>query len=124
MNYNTTIAKDHNIGVMAGYQEWYKYWNSSSGSLKGLIDESINVPGSATEMLSIGGSADDRSTRSWFGRINYDYKGRYLFEANIRYDGNSRYGKIFGGVLSHHSLQDGDCLRSHSWNLLALGWTI
>ena len=95
LNYNTTIAKDHNIGVMAGYQEWYKYWNSSSGSLKGLIDESINVPGSATEMLSIGGSADDRSTRSWFGRINYDYKGRYLFEANIRYDGNSRYGKDF-----------------------------
>ena len=41
LNYNTTIAKDHNIGVMAGYQEWYKYWNSSSGSLKGLIDESI-----------------------------------------------------------------------------------
>lgn len=92
LNYNTTIAKDHHLGVLAGYQEWYKYWNTSSGSLKGLIDESINVPSSATEMQSIGGTANDRATRSWFGRINYDYKGRYLFEANLRYDGNSRYG--------------------------------
>ena len=28
---------------------------------------------------------------SWFGRIAYDYKGRYLFEANARYDGSSRF---------------------------------
>ncbi|MDE6171486.1 MAG: SusC/RagA family TonB-linked outer membrane protein, partial [Bacteroides sp.] len=93
LNYNTTIAKNHNINVMAGYQEWYKYWNTSNGSLKGLIDESINVPSSATEMQSIGGTANDRATRSFFGRVNYDYKGIYLFEANLRYDGNSRYGK-------------------------------
>ena len=95
INYNTTIAKNHNIGVMAGYQEWYKYWNTSSGSLKGLIDESINVPGSATEMQSIGGTAYDRATRSFFGRVNYDYMGKYLFEANLRYDGNSRYSKDY-----------------------------
>ncbi|MDE5678674.1 TonB-dependent receptor [Phocaeicola sp.] len=95
LNYNTTIAKNHNIGVMAGYQEWYKYWNTSNASLKGLIDETINVPSSATEMVSIGGTANDRATRSFFGRLNYDYKGIYLFEANLRYDGNSRYGKDY-----------------------------
>lgn len=95
VNYNTTIARDHNIGVMGGYQEWYKYWNSSNASLQGLIDESINVPSSATEMKSIGGTARDRATRSFFGRVNYDYKGRYLFEANLRYDGNGRYGKDY-----------------------------
>lgn len=91
LNYDVTIAQKHNIHALAGYQEWYYYSNSSSGSLKGLIDESINVPSSATEMISIGGSANDRSTRSWFGRVNYDYMGRYLFEANVRMDGNSRY---------------------------------
>lgn len=80
---------------MGGYQEWYKYWNSSNASLQGLIDENINVPSSATEMKSIGGTAKDRATRSYFGRLNYDYKGRYLFEANIRYDGNGRYGKDY-----------------------------
>lgn len=93
LNYHTVIAKDHDLSVMAGYQEWYKFWNSSSGSLQGLIDESINVPGSATEMKSIGGSEQERATRSFFGRVNYAYLDRYLFEANLRYDGNSRYHK-------------------------------
>ena len=42
-------------------------------------------------MQSIGGGTIDRSRRSFFGRINYAYKSKYLFEANLRYDGNSRY---------------------------------
>lgn len=32
-----------------------------------------------------------RSTAGYFGRINYDYEGKYLLEANIRYDGSSRF---------------------------------
>lgn len=30
---------------------------------------------------------------SQFGRLNYNYKSRYLFEANVRRDGSSRFGK-------------------------------
>ena len=30
---------------------------------------------------------------SWFGRVNYDYAGKYLFEANIRADASSRFAK-------------------------------
>lgn len=90
LNYNTSIGK-HDIGALLGYQEYYYYEYSTSGSKKGLIDQSINVPGSATEMTSIGGSALDRASRSYFGRINYAYNSRYLFEANLRYDGSGRY---------------------------------
>ena len=93
INYSTTIAKVHNISALLGYQEYYYYSNSSNASLEGLIDESVNVPGSATTMKSIGGGASDKSSRSFFGRINYDYNDRYLFEANLRYDGHSRYHK-------------------------------
>lgn len=93
VNYSTTIAKRHNISALLGYQEYYYYSNSSNASLEGLIDESINVPSSATIMKSIGGSASDKSSRSFFGRVNYDYDNRYLFEANLRYDGHSRYQK-------------------------------
>ena len=32
-----------------------------------------------------------RSTAGYFGRLNYDYDGRYMLEANIRYDGSSRF---------------------------------
>lgn len=91
LHYNTTIAKSHDIGALLGYQEYYYYEYSTSGTKKGLIDQSINLPGQATEMISINGLATDLATRSYFGRINYAYKSRYLFEANVRKDGCSRY---------------------------------
>lgn len=91
LRYETTINKDHDLNVMAGYQEYYfKYYNLKTAQ-KGLIDESIYTPSSATNMTNIGGIAKDRAMRSFFGRVNYAYKSRYLFEANLRYDGSSRF---------------------------------
>ena len=37
------------------------------------------------------GWASEWALQSLFGRINYDYKERYLFEANMRYDGSSKF---------------------------------
>lgn len=95
LNYTTTIANDHDIAALAGYEEVYYYESSNNATKKGLIDQSVNTPSSATEMVSIGGSAQDRASRSFFGRINYAYKSKYLFEANIRRDGHSRYHKDY-----------------------------
>ena len=39
------------------------------------------------------GNTVDYGLQSYFGRINYSWKGRYLFEANIRYDGTSRFAE-------------------------------
>lgn len=91
LRYNTTINKDHDLGIMAGYEEYYAKEKTSGASKKGLIDSTIHTPSSATEMVSITGSEVDRARRSFFGRVNYAYKSKYLFEANLRYDGNSRY---------------------------------
>lgn len=41
----------------------------------------------------VGGAYNSWSTAGFFGRLNYDFKGRYLFEANLRYDGSSRFTK-------------------------------
>jgi hypothetical protein len=37
------------------------------------------------------GNNQQWATEGFFGRFNYDYAGKYLFEANLRYDGTSRY---------------------------------
>jgi TonB-linked SusC/RagA family outer membrane protein len=83
----------HSISALAGYEE-YKY-NSDyvSTSKKGLIDYTLTVPSAASEMVSITGTDYDTATRSYFGRVNYSYLERYLFEANIRADGSSRFSK-------------------------------
>lgn len=95
IRYNTTINGVHDIGAIAGYEEFYYKKNSTNAEKKGLIDASIHVPNTATEMISIGGNTIDQARRSFFGRINYAYKSKYLLEANLRYDGNSRYHKKY-----------------------------
>lgn len=93
LRYQTIVAKDHDISLLAGYSERYGYSYSRNATKRGLIDENIYAPSTATEMQSIGGTANDNAIRSFFGRVNYDYKSRYLFEANLRYDGSSRFAK-------------------------------
>ncbi len=91
LHYNITLAKNHSIGALAGYNEtYYKSYNHNA-TKKGLFDQSAYVLDAATTMISTGGTATDWALRSWFGRLNYDFKQRYLFEANLRYDGSSRF---------------------------------
>ncbi|MBB2151411.1 SusC/RagA family TonB-linked outer membrane protein [Pedobacter gandavensis] len=91
LNYKTTIAKDHDIAALVGYnQNYYKYYNFGA-SKKGLIDETITTLSSATNLVSATGSAYDYALRSYFGRLNYAYKNRYLVEGVFRYDGSSKF---------------------------------
>lgn len=89
--YNKTIG-EHAFAILAGvseekYNDWYL-----TGYRKdfptALIYE-VNA-GSATGM-SNGGSASEWAMRSYFGRLNYAFKDKYLFEANLRADGTSRF---------------------------------
>ena len=91
LRYETTIARKHDINVLAGYNETYFYGYDHNATKRGLFDQTAYTFGAATEMLSVGGSATDWALRSYFGRINYAYDQKYLFEANMRYDGSSRF---------------------------------
>ena len=87
--YSREFAKN-NIKVMVGYQsELYRVrnvWAQRQNIQAGLptLDTTTDVP-------TLGGAYNSWSTQGIFGRVNYDYDGRYLFEANIRYDGSSRF---------------------------------
>lgn len=99
VRYNTKI-KEHSIGGLLGYQEYYYYQNGLYTTKRGLLDGNIYAPSSAQEMVSITSKDSDGketiydvATRSFFGRINYGFKDRYLFEANLRYDASSKFNK-------------------------------
>lgn len=91
LNYKTTIAKVHDIGVLAGYNQYYYNYYNFGASKKGLIDETITTLGSATTLTSASGDEYDYALRSYFGRLNYAFKNRYLVEGVFRYDGSSRF---------------------------------
>ncbi|MCQ2135307.1 MAG: TonB-dependent receptor [Bacteroidales bacterium] len=94
-NYNGTFGK-HNLGIMAGFENYMM----KSESLSAARDqyELVGYP-----YLNVGpedyqtnsGSGEAYCSNSVFGRITYDFDGRYLFQANVRHDGSSRFSKKY-----------------------------
>lgn len=93
LKYNTQLGV-HHVDVLAGYQEEYYRRNNFNARRYDMIDESTPVLDATTSADAIvSGNATDWALRSFFGRFNYNYDDRYLFEANIRNDGSSRFAK-------------------------------
>lgn len=91
-NYNKNIKK-HNLGVLLGYsQEWYDY-SELDGSRKNILLGDIFVLNAGTEDITNGGNKKAWALQSYFGRLNYAFDEKYLFEANMRIDGTSRFAK-------------------------------
>lgn len=94
LKYNTTIKKDHEIGTLLGFSEIYYRNNGSHTTTRiGATDWSLQDLSTYIEMKDAKGSTGSSwGLRSFFGRINYAYKGKYLAEVNLRADGSSRFG--------------------------------
>ncbi len=94
INYETQIGKDHNIRAMVGYEQQSSKSQYLSGNKKVFPTSSLTeLDAGSSSGQSVGGSTYEWALRSYFGRIGYDYKGKYLIEANTRYDGTSRVAK-------------------------------
>lgn len=92
--YMHTFNDVHNLKVMAGFQSELNKWRKISASAMDLISEDVPNINAATGTQKIeSAGASHWATAGFFGRINYDYKERYLFEVNLRYDGTSRFAK-------------------------------
>ncbi|MDD7885451.1 TonB-dependent receptor [Flavivirga sp. 57AJ16] len=92
ITYNTSIADTHNIGVLAGYNQEYETARNMRASKTDLLaDETPVFDAASGEDPVVRGNFNDRALRSFFGRINYDYKEKYLLEGNLRYDGSSKF---------------------------------
>lgn len=91
LSWNKTFASRHEVSLMAGFEAlYYKYANAVAK--KDVVQDYVLVQlNNAITPSSITGTTTDYSSASFFGRANYSYAGKYLLEANIRYDGSSRF---------------------------------
>ncbi len=84
---------DHKVNALVGYSAIYDRNDGFSGSLQGFPSDALQeFNGGGVVNPAVSGSADEVSLQSFFGRVNYNYKEKYLFEANVRRDGSSRFG--------------------------------
>lgn len=91
--YNFSIKEDHMFKVMAGFNQERKQNSWISVQTHDMIAPSAPSFTSATGKIIPRNSYSDYAIRGAFYRINYNYKDRYLFEANGRYDGSSKFPK-------------------------------
>lgn len=90
-NYLFTLAEKHNFTVMAGFQEENNKYSYMKNSITGLYSTSNPNVGMGTGDRVVQDNRESWATRGFFGRVNYDFDGRYLLEVNGRYDASSRF---------------------------------
>ncbi len=91
--YQDTIATSHNVKLTGGVNyENYEYYDVSA-TRRQLLDPNKGELVLATgDQLATGGHGVS-AYAGYFGRLNYDYKGKYILELNGRYDGSSSFSK-------------------------------
>ncbi|HAW06285.1 MAG TPA: TonB-dependent receptor, partial [Rikenellaceae bacterium] len=108
--YDKTIAKKHNLNVMAGYEDYMYTFESLAAASNDMEIASFPYLDLANKnSLTVGGSSYQNAYRSFFGRIMYNYDGRYYLQLNARGDASSRFHK------------------DHRWGFFpsaSLGWVI
>ena len=91
LKYDTSIAQNHNIGLQVGYSQETNRYDNLQGYRQEFFSELYELNAGASSLQTNSGYAYQWAILSYFGRLNYDYMGRYLFEVNARYDGTSRF---------------------------------
>lgn len=88
--YSFSFNEAHNFKTMLGFQCESLEQRYFDAEQKGIIG-GLTTLNTTTSDPKVSGAPASWTTAGFFGRINYDYLGRYLFEANLRYDGSSRF---------------------------------
>ncbi len=110
INYETTL-NNHSIELMGGYEALSSKYEDMGGRRDYLIDESPEMryfDASTNDTLTlqiVNGGGWEQSSYATFGRLNYNYKSKYLLTVNIRKDVSSRFGPDYNsGIFPSFSL--------------------
>ena len=95
---NTWADAHHFTGMIGGNYEANSYKRVTASGQNLIVDnlsdlDLVGMNKDGEVVTAVGGGQSEYALLGFFGRLNYDYKGRYLFEVSGRYDGTSRFGK-------------------------------
>ena len=90
IDYSKTI-KGHYFKIMGGFNSELYRRNDLYGSGYNLVTGEVPELNLTQANQNAWNSKQERAVAGFFGRINYNWKERYMVEANLRYDGSSRF---------------------------------
>ncbi|MFY9154440.1 MAG: TonB-dependent receptor [Prolixibacteraceae bacterium] len=91
LNYDREIGDGHKVSAQSGYSmedNVYQYLNGYRKNYPSDVLRQLNAGSPSVQQAT--GTQNEWAMMSFFGRLGYNYKDRYLLEANLRYDGTSR----------------------------------
>lgn len=93
LNYDKQFG-EHGFKALAGWHtEKYSYEENTMERKNFPTNDLTDMNAGDAATQKNGGYTRELAMISWFGRVNYDYAGKYLFEANIRADASSRFAE-------------------------------
>jgi len=90
-NYNKSMNDVHNFGAMVGYNREQNSFNAFSVNRNNLLSTDVPSVDAALGLYGGSDSASETAVQGYFGRLQYNYKEKYFIEANLRYDGSSKF---------------------------------
>lgn len=120
-NYNFSLKEKHNFTVLGGFQAEIMKYRDMEGARTGLVTTDLPVLNLTTDADSytLKGLYKNWKNAGFFGRINYDYNGKYLVEGNLRYDGSSRFRRGNRWILTPSFSLGWNVARENFWEKLA-----
>lgn len=118
---------ENNIKGMVGYSYQYAHNSGLSASNKDLPNDGLGADNLGTGQFAteegevcLGSYRNDSKLIAFFGRVSYDYAGRYLFTASLRHEGSSKFGANhkwgnFPAVSLGWRVSEEEFLKDYSW---------
>lgn len=91
VSYKTSIARDHHIDALVGYEIDDQYRDYLSGYATNFATHDKNQISNGMKTESVGGNDTRTRMVSYLTRLNYDYKNKYYLGGSFRTDGSSRF---------------------------------
>lgn len=94
LNYDKTFAKKHTVNALAGFHtELYSYEYDDAYRQNFPSSDVTDMNGGSVVGMRNSGYTRELAMNSVFGRLQYNFMDKYLFEANVRGDGSSRFAE-------------------------------
>lgn len=82
---------DHYFYILGGFENELNKYNRLWGNKNNILTPNVPSISTSTGEYYLGDNKTHWATQGFFGRFNYNYKEKYLLEANVRYDGSSKF---------------------------------
>jgi TonB-linked SusC/RagA family outer membrane protein len=93
LNWTRKIANQHDVNFLLGFSMESFHASDFNAYIEGFLGNELSEINAGTINKNVGGTSSESKLMSYFGRANYSFLDKYLFEFNFRYDGSSRFAE-------------------------------